>query len=774
MARRLSFTLLLPAIAVLAIVLSTNVHAGPITGGGGSSPFVKLGVYQGVISLIPPGGSNVMYLGNAGRDIASTGTMYIRPGGLTADRICYSGTNPGAACPNGTECLGGGFCVDQAASLYKYPSYAEAALDLTGSLCLHGTGSSDCKNIWPSSGGAGDPYWQTSTVGGLTVLSPATGGTTIHTVRIGSAASPVPAANGQAFQVYANYAGPAVHVLGSLIGGENDSSYVPIGTGTIVINGSLKAGPYGLLSYYTPLGAVYPWTSADSYLYKTGYPSLPETQLGDVSGIDADTFDSVSLTSMLFPNNGNLFVRKLSYASPASGDTITRTSICIKTTASGICVTGPTIGRTCTTSGDCGGGTCQTMCTATQASCPADRVYTTVAPDTGKFCNAASGKLYTKTCKNVGTNTQYQQACTTDTDCASLGAGVTCQNAYCYDYYTCSAPARQVFTCKPGDPTWGDAHCNAIASGSTCSVPPSSCPSGGECRPNFSSGAVIPGTSTQVFAGFCYNFTPCTDNAQCGGSAGSSTLCSGASFCSWGNDVGAYTPNSSDAAITKHCVGGSRKAYECQGGARDGQYCMPGYPGTISDCGGGTCVARPVRCDQSNVCVGGIADGRYDDHDPANIAACQNYNGYASTYPELGGQIGNAVDYCPGGGTCVPDTLCFSNSDCFMNQACINTVALTAPNFGSCNPSSCDTYCKNTPINRCSGATNVYGANINSCTASGFGQNLNYTGGSCQCGYDSLCPTFNSAYCVCNTNTTERPYVTATPGAGEICTSAFQ
>ncbi len=56
------------------------VWAGPITGGSGNPPYTKLGVYQGVIAVIPGGsGDSVMEIGNAGRDIASTGSIYFRP-----------------------------------------------------------------------------------------------------------------------------------------------------------------------------------------------------------------------------------------------------------------------------------------------------------------------------------------------------------------------------------------------------------------------------------------------------------------------------------------------------------------------------------------------------------------------------------------------------------------------------------------------------------------------------------------------------------------------
>lgn len=70
------------AIAMMTVFLVVQQSAaGPITGGMGSPPYSKLSVYQGVISIVPGGlNDHVMEIGNAGRDIASTGSIYLRPG----------------------------------------------------------------------------------------------------------------------------------------------------------------------------------------------------------------------------------------------------------------------------------------------------------------------------------------------------------------------------------------------------------------------------------------------------------------------------------------------------------------------------------------------------------------------------------------------------------------------------------------------------------------------------------------------------------------------
>lgn len=75
--------LFLTILLALALLASAPLaFAGPITGGPGNAPFTKLGVYQGVFSVIPGGaGDSVLEIGNAGRDIASTGSLIVRPGG---------------------------------------------------------------------------------------------------------------------------------------------------------------------------------------------------------------------------------------------------------------------------------------------------------------------------------------------------------------------------------------------------------------------------------------------------------------------------------------------------------------------------------------------------------------------------------------------------------------------------------------------------------------------------------------------------------------------
>ena len=132
--RNLQRLLLIPIAflsGLVATLLIQQVVAGGVTNPG-AAPFTKVGVYQGVISIIPDNASSVMEIGNAGRDIASTGTIYLRPGSVAAA---------------------------QAISFYKDAATAnKTTLDVPGNICLSGV----CLNAWPS--GAGSSFWtQTGT-----------------------------------------------------------------------------------------------------------------------------------------------------------------------------------------------------------------------------------------------------------------------------------------------------------------------------------------------------------------------------------------------------------------------------------------------------------------------------------------------------------------------------------------------------------------------------------------------------------------------------------
>ncbi len=174
------------------------VSAGPITNPGGL-PFAKLSVYQGVVAIVPGlSGDSVMEIGNAGRDIASTGSIYLRPGSANGQ-----GGNIVIA-PQNSDSEGGEILFQGA------PSYQSWTADIwqnrfrihtngnerliidgptganiyipTGSLCFGGVGSTNCSNTW--AGVATPTLDQVLAAGNATTRSAALGTTAIPSSKL--------------------------------------------------------------------------------------------------------------------------------------------------------------------------------------------------------------------------------------------------------------------------------------------------------------------------------------------------------------------------------------------------------------------------------------------------------------------------------------------------------------------------------------------------------------------------------------------------------------
>lgn len=118
---------LVGAVAVVALWFSGSL----------ASASTRLGVYQGVVSVVWNNPDNVLELGYGGQDLAASSVVYLRPGAVAKS--------------NGVKFYRNGNVTN---------------LDIPGSLCLyHHNGSgvidstADCKNIWPASGG-GANNWQ--------------------------------------------------------------------------------------------------------------------------------------------------------------------------------------------------------------------------------------------------------------------------------------------------------------------------------------------------------------------------------------------------------------------------------------------------------------------------------------------------------------------------------------------------------------------------------------------------------------------------------------
>lgn len=142
MALRLRLQLMIPLVAALTVVgvlrFAMPAWSGIVT----PSATLKLNVYSGVVLVQPNGTDSVMELGHAGRDIASTGNIFLRPN--QSDAGSYFS---GVAGTNRQDLLLTG-------DLIIAPGK---------SLCFPGN---DCQSAWP--GGVGSSVWSLSG----TTLSP--------------------------------------------------------------------------------------------------------------------------------------------------------------------------------------------------------------------------------------------------------------------------------------------------------------------------------------------------------------------------------------------------------------------------------------------------------------------------------------------------------------------------------------------------------------------------------------------------------------------------
>lgn len=399
---RIAIGLLIGACALVV----TPVFAGSLTNPG-QSPYIKTGVYQGVVSIIS--GTSAMEIGNAGRDIAATGDIYLLP--------------QGAVYPRGIR-------------IKKSDRFAEAAIDVgSGRLCLNTdqAGAYTCVTAWTSGSGS-DSLWNSS--GGI--LTPVTQVPAIQTLRIGTSSQPV---HGRALDLYGSYAG----------GATLDVNFAGIVFGDVYVDGQVRMYNGLSLTVDNPI-----WSGYNRFNRVTGFGT----------GIDADTFDGSAV--LPFASDNNLFWKTQSTckqgehvneacsytaqctAGAGSCNTSTRrcnsgsfsesgtcatdadchydcvteaVAMCLNAqiTApnSGICTGGGNAGTQCTSSGQCQGGVCTTMCTVTPQLCPATST--------------------TKHCTN-----NPAQVCTTSLDCGvgngcirgtviqvSAGIGSSCPGVSC-------------------------------------------------------------------------------------------------------------------------------------------------------------------------------------------------------------------------------------------------------------------------------------------------------------------------------------------------------
>lgn len=701
----------LPVVAIVAVTLGLVVQpaiAGPVTNPG-KAPFVKVGIYQGVIGIIPgtstsgtvQSGGDALEIGNAGKDIASTGPINIRPGSLTVAQgatikptnllLCQSGVNGGKTCLVPTDCPG--------SSCTTAP--AEAALYLgSGRICLNklaaaiGGGTDwQCVSSWASTG-TGDILWSLTT--GILSPQPTDISKPIDTIRIGSPAAPVPQTNVRGLDIYTSFAGAAVVATEQLTTGYPDVNYNIIGgsvhvtkeSNTTTINGQVRikytTGQPASSAVHLLSNSFAPWTAVDKY--------NPLTAVG--SGIDADTFYGTA--SLPFPTNHNLFWK--------SSTLIGGSGICLQAQTSKICTGGTNAGTDCSSNAlICvgPGAVCASMCGGINSICSAD----------------ADGQAITGTKAQPAEQNQI---------CGNYNKRVThfCRGGTSPSYPSASSPCDSNYDCQTAN-NYGSLSyctgaqvtqkCNGSGAAFSCSTNAQCVTHGNQgCGAQNCEGNGVPRFSVTGGNGYCYHdeFT-CTNNTDCDVTDTSGTLvdsgqCVTAGFCSTGTN-----PTS---LVEKTCVGGDR----------------------ASD-----------ACDKENLCIGGTWDNTAQTQ-----AVCEAGNG----------KIGNAIDYCPGGGVCKASRLCTDNGQC--------DYALESCSFGQFYPGNAtnfdDTACTNAcqqgvTVNRCRGATDVYGANLPVCSA--YGSDLRYTTGRLF--------TNNLGNRICDCTTVQQQYSKAATGVADLCTTKF-
>lgn len=242
------------AVALFSLYQST-AQAGPVTGGSGAWPYVKLGVYQGVAALSVDGAS-VVELGNNGKDIA-TGTnsaIAIRPNSVSAANAAIF-----ASANGGTR------------------------LKVPGRVCLYPSGVSSpavCNSAWPS---GSTTLWTTATdIDGYTTLTPLPNGANRQGISIGTAAARVTSGTGLAVQqTTLSFLDTALRAT-NMSGGSLAAQL----SGDVQIDGALWVGGT--------------WTINGSEVYHgpsllTRVDSIAGHQ-GAGSGLDADLLDGYNVT----------------------------------------------------------------------------------------------------------------------------------------------------------------------------------------------------------------------------------------------------------------------------------------------------------------------------------------------------------------------------------------------------------------------------------------------------------------------------------------------
>ncbi len=251
-------TLIVSFVSFVALA-SRPAIAGPITNGPSSAPFTKLGVYQGVVSVVSNADNAALELGYLGRDIASTGDLYFRPSFTARANGAYFTRNGNSA----DFYLSGKLC------LFKHVSNI---IDLN---------SMSCSDGWPSGSGSGSSLW---TIVADPVADPFTNAVngnflqpinTNYGVHIGSSLSPVTG-------------GTALTLDGA-------SYSYPLGVANLGSGAALQTqGQVNLNAYGYVNGLIY--INGQEVWHRQGFFGGPAAHEGLGSGLDADIANGNNVT----------------------------------------------------------------------------------------------------------------------------------------------------------------------------------------------------------------------------------------------------------------------------------------------------------------------------------------------------------------------------------------------------------------------------------------------------------------------------------------------
>lgn len=248
------------ATAIFSMHRSSAI-AGPVTGGSGVWPYVKLGIYQGVAAL-SVNGTSVIELGANGKDIAtgSPSAIAIRPNAVSAaNAAIFTSANGGTR------------------------------LKVPGSVCLYPSGvgaAAVCNNSWPAGSSS---LWTTSVdVDGFTSVTPLPVGSVRQGVLIGSTTSRVTSGTAVAVQQ---------DVVGELITAVRSTNMNGTALAAQLTGDAQIAGNFWVRGTWTiNTNEVYHGASISAYT-----PDSIVSHDGIGSGLDADTLDGYDVT--ILPGN---------------------------------------------------------------------------------------------------------------------------------------------------------------------------------------------------------------------------------------------------------------------------------------------------------------------------------------------------------------------------------------------------------------------------------------------------------------------------------------